>query len=87
MSGAAKNVAQELETPHLIGHQADPRDPIWDDVDPDLEIGHAEAHKDIGRGEFQYDGDTFLQRELIWGVGEPPGQDLDDLLLGLRGGV
>src|SRR5437870_4014037 len=81
---AAKNVAKERERAYLVGHQAYLGDLTRDNVRTDVEIRHVEAHEDVGRGELQHDRDALLERKLIRGVGEFPGQYLDHLLLGLR---
>ena len=85
--GAAKNVAKEGERTDLVGHKTHPGDLARNDVRPNVEVGCIEAHEDIGRGELQNDRDALLQAELVGRIGESPGQYLDDLLLGLRGGT
>src|SRR5450759_2799963 len=76
--GAAKNVAKKLERTCLIGHEAHPGDLTRDDIRTYVEIRHRKAHQDVGRCEFQHDRHALLQRKFIRGVGEFPGQYLDD---------
>ena len=62
---AAEHIAEEKESPSLVGGKAQARDPAGNDVGTQFEVGQVEAHRHVGRGKAQRDG-LALFTQIRW---------------------